>query len=66
MLGTTGEVKCELINVVFLWTPTCGHTNPDGPAKLTAGCRLGDLPRMMVNRDGWLERDKEIHAISSP
>ena len=49
---------------VLLWTSTNGHTSLGCPAKTyqlceVIGCRLEDLPRTIVDRDGWQVRERK-------
>ena len=58
-----GESKDELMRDVFLRTPAREHSNVGGPAKrhilqllMGTGCSLEELPGLIYDRDGWLER----------
>ena len=60
----------ELISDILLWTPIYEHTTVGWPARTylhqlcaDTGCILENLQRAM-NRDGWGERTREIHAVS--
>ena len=66
-----GRSRSKLISHILLWTPTHGHTNVVWPGKtdihhycVDTGCHLEDKSGVMVDRKGWQDRAKEIHAIS--
>ena len=59
----------ELISDVLLWTPTHGRAKAGRPARTyiqqlcdDTGCKPGDLPEAMNNREGWRESVSDIHA----
>ena len=59
----------ELINDVLLWTPSHGRAKAWQPARTyiqqlseDTGCRTGDLPETMNDRERWRESVKDIRA----
>ena len=56
---------------VLLWIPSHGRARVGQPARTylqlfctDTGCSMGDLPRLMDDRDEWWERVREICASS--
>ena len=56
---------------VLLWTPTHGHTSAGRLAETyihqlcaNTECSLEDLPGVMSNMDGWMERERESQVQS--
>ena len=71
MQNTTGRSKDELISKVFQWTLTHGRDSVGRPARtylhqlcVDTVCSLEDLPGAMDDREEWMERIKDIRAIS--
>ena len=69
-MGHCQRNKDELISYLP-WIPTHGHTSVDWPSKIyihqlcvDIGCRLVDLVRVMVDRNGIF--GKRIYAVSTP
>ena len=67
--GHSWRSRDKLISDILLWTPSHGRAKAGRPAKTyiqqlcaDTGCSLEDLPGAMDNRDGGLERVREIHA----
>ena len=65
MLGTTGEERSNSeatfsYGLLHIDAPLLVDQQKHSPAL----CHLEDLPRAMIDRDGWQERVKEIHAVS--
>ena len=63
------RIKDGLISNVLQLSPTHGHTSIGQPANtyihqpcVDTGCRLGDLPIVMVNRDGWQESQGNLYC----
>ena len=61
----------ELIRDVLLWTPSHGRAKAGWPVRTyiqqlcaDTGCCSEDLPKAMDDREGWQERDRDIHADS--
>ena len=54
---------------VVLWTPSHGQAKEGRPARTSlqqlcgdTGCSPEDLPEAMDDREGWLERVRDIRA----
>ena len=65
--GHCWRSKNKFISNVLQWTPTHGHTSVGWPIKTyihqlcaDTGCCLQDLTRMMVERDGWQESQRNL------
>ena len=70
--GHCWRSKDELISDVLQWTPSHGWAKVGQPARTyiqqlwaDTGYSLEDLPGAMEDRDGWLERIREILASST-
>ena len=71
MLGTDRQVRTTL-QATFS-SPTHSHTSVSQPAKTyihqlyaDTGFLLQNLPKVMADKDKWLERVKGIRAVSMP
>ena len=69
--GHCWRSKDELVSKVLLWTSSHGRAKVGRPARTCiqqlctdTGCSLEDLPGVMDDRDGWLERVRESRAYS--
>ena len=69
--GHCWRSRDELINDLFLWTPSHRQTKAGCPGwtciqQLCAdmGCSFEDLPEAMDNREVWREKVRNIHADS--
>ena len=66
--GHCWRSKDELISDVLLWTPKYGQAKTGRPARTyiqqlceDTGCNPEDLPKVMNEREKWLERVWDIH-----
>ena len=67
--GHCWRSKDELVSDVLLWTPTYGQAKAGRPARTyiqqlceDTGCKPGDLPEAMNDREKWRERVRDIRA----
>ena len=69
--GHCWRSKDELISDVLLWTPAYGQAKAGWPARTyiqqlckDMRCRSEELPKVMNDREKWLERVRDIRASS--
>ena len=67
--GHCWRSRDKLISDILLWTPSDGRAKAGRPARtymqqlcVNTVCSLEDLPEVMVDRNGWQERVREICA----
>ena len=70
MFGTTSKVKDEFINDFLRCTAIHGHNSVGRPTRtyipqlcMDTGRCQEDLPRVLTNRDRWLERIPAVNAF---
>ena len=68
-VGHYWRSRDKLISDILLWTPLHGQANAGQPARtdiqqlcVNMGCSPEDLPEAMDDREGWLERVRDICA----
>ena len=71
--GHCWKSKDEHISDVLLWTLSHGRARLGRPARpylqkicTDTGCNMEDLPKVMDDRDKWLEKVREISASTTP